>query len=84
MEAKVETALPKESEKESRRDFLKKAGKVALYAPPAFVLLMQPSREALACKSLGLQSGTRPKPRQNFNRARKHRNIIGRISALFQ
>ena len=84
MEAKTETALPKESEKESRREFLKKAGKVALYAPPAFVLLMQPSREALACKSLGLQSRTRPKPRQNFNRSRRHRNIIGRISALFQ
>ena len=84
MEAKTETALPKESEKESRREFLKKAGKVALYAPPAFVLLMQPSREALACKSLGLQSGTRPKPRQNFNRARRRGNLIGRISSLFQ
>lgn len=52
METKVESALPQEPEKESRREFLKTAGKVALYAPPAFMLLMQPSREALACKSL--------------------------------
>jgi len=38
-----------ESNEESRRDFLKKAGKMALYTPPAIMLLMQPSRHALAC-----------------------------------
>ncbi len=34
---------------ESRRDFLKKAGKMAIYTPPAIMLLMHPSRHALAC-----------------------------------
>jgi hypothetical protein len=38
-----------ESNDESRRDFLKKAGKMALYTPPAIMLLMHPSRHALAC-----------------------------------
>ncbi len=37
------------TDEESRRDFLKKAGKMALYTPPAIMMLMQPSRHALAC-----------------------------------
>ena len=33
---------------ESRREFLQKAGKLAVYTPPAVIALMQPSRQALA------------------------------------
>jgi hypothetical protein len=36
------------TEKESRRDFLKNAGKLAAYAPPAMVMLMKPSGDAIA------------------------------------
>ena len=36
------------SEKESRRKFLVKAGKLAIYTPPAIMLLMHPSKDALA------------------------------------
>jgi len=49
MEKKDELLAPLESDEESRRDFLKKAGKLALYTPPAIMLLMHPSRHALAC-----------------------------------
>ena len=37
----------------SRRRFLKSAGKLAAYAPPAMVLLMQPSRDAVARSAIG-------------------------------
>ena len=37
----------------SRRRFLKSAGKLAAYAPPAMVLLMQPSRDAVARSATG-------------------------------
>jgi hypothetical protein len=33
---------------DSRRDFLKKAGKVAVYTPPAMMALSYPSLEAIA------------------------------------
>lgn len=33
----------------SRRDFLKSAGKIAIYSPPAIMLLMKSGRQALAC-----------------------------------
>ncbi len=36
---------PKE---ESRREFMVKAGKFAIYTPPALMLLMHPSKNALA------------------------------------
>ncbi len=49
MEKKDVRLIPLESNEESRRDFLKKAGKMALYTPPAIMLLMHPSRHALAC-----------------------------------
>ena len=49
MKKKDALLLPLESNEESRRDFLKKAGKMALYTPPAIMLLMHPSRNALAC-----------------------------------
>jgi hypothetical protein len=32
----------------SRREFLRKAGKLAVYTPPAMMLLMQPSLKAVA------------------------------------
>lgn len=43
---------PAASDDESRRDFLKTAGKLALYTPPAMMLLMKPSRQSLACNSI--------------------------------
>jgi hypothetical protein len=49
MEKKDAILLSMKSNEESRRDFLKKAGKMALYTPPAIMLLMHPSRNALAC-----------------------------------
>ena len=33
---------------ESRRDFMRKAGKLAVYTPPAMMLLMQPGKESFA------------------------------------
>ena len=44
----------KTKDEESRREFLIKAGKMALYVPPAMMVLMHPSRNAFACKSLSL------------------------------
>lgn len=38
---------------ESRRKFLKKAGRFAVYTPPAITLLMHPSRDAVANGSGG-------------------------------
>ena len=40
----------------ARRDFLKKAGKFAIYTPPAIMMLMHPSRSALS-KSLRGNNG---------------------------
>ena len=37
-----------ESLENSRRKFIKKAGKLAIYAPPAMVALMAPGVEAIA------------------------------------
>ena len=44
-EATKEIQAPDE---ETRRDFLMKAGNLAIYAPPAIMLLMHPSKDALA------------------------------------
>ena len=33
---------------QARREFMKAAGKLAIYTPPALMLLMRPSREAVA------------------------------------
>ena len=43
-----DTTVEKTNEK-SRRDFLKTAGKFAIYTPPALMILMNPDRAALAC-----------------------------------
>ena len=56
----------------ARRDFLKKAGKFAVFTPPAIMMLMHPSRNAVS-KSLrgnngfgnGGGDGT-PNPSQGF------------------
>jgi hypothetical protein len=48
---KTETQSPDE---ETRRQFLVTAGKLAIYTPPAIMLLMHPSKDALA------QSGGSP------------------------
>ena len=52
MKNRDESIIQEDAEKESRRDFLKMAGKVALYTPPAILMLMQPNRDAIACNSM--------------------------------
>ncbi len=51
MKTKEAASIPRKTNEESRREFLTKAGKMALYIPPAMMLLMHPSRNALACSS---------------------------------
>ena len=46
---------------ESRRDFLKKAGKFAVYTPPAVMALMRPSYATVSGSANG-RPGTRPYP----------------------
>jgi hypothetical protein len=63
-EATKEIQLP---DQETRREFLIKAGKVAIYTPPAVMLLMHPSKDALA------QSGGGGGIRGHRRRRRRHR-----------
>jgi hypothetical protein len=42
---------------ESRRRFLKKAGKLAIYTPPAMMLLMQPNAYAKSSCNNGFGNG---------------------------
>lgn len=42
---------------ESRRRFLKKAGKLAIYTPPAMMLLMQPNAYATSSCNNGYGNG---------------------------
>ena len=55
METKEATSIPQKKDEESRREFLIKAGKMALYIPPAMMVLMHPSRNAFACQSLSIR-----------------------------
>ena len=48
MKEKIANDLLSESNESSRREFIKKVGKFAIYTPPAVMLLMHPSREAIA------------------------------------
>ena len=48
MKTKEAAAIPQKKDEESRREFLIKAGKMALYIPPAMMVLMHPSRNASA------------------------------------
>lgn len=50
------TAKNKDQVSESRRSFMKNAGKLAAYTPPAMVALMQPSNVAFA-RSGGFGNG---------------------------
>jgi len=54
MKTKEDALIPQKQDEASRREFLIKAGKMALYVPPAMMVLMHPSRNAFACKSLSL------------------------------
>ena len=56
------------ADEETRREFLVKAGKVAIYAPPAIMLLMHPSKDALA------QSGHDGRVRGRRRRRRRRPN----------
>jgi hypothetical protein len=49
MKTKEDALIPEKKDEESRREFLIKAGKMALYIPPAMMVLMHPSRNAVAC-----------------------------------
>lgn len=52
MKTKETASISQSTNEESRREFLVKAGKMALYVPPAMMVLMHPSRKALACTSI--------------------------------
>ena len=69
MRKRDRSLISPKSDEESRRDFLKKAGKLALYTPPAIMMLMQPSRHALACS-------VRPqKYKHQFSKVRSRKSI---------
>jgi len=61
MKTKEAASITQKKDEESRREFLIKAGKMALYIPPAMMVLMHPSRNALAC-SIPTTSTCSPKP----------------------
>jgi hypothetical protein len=52
---------PEQTVAESRRDFLKKAGKFAVYTPPVVMVLMKPSYATVGGSANG-RPGTRPYP----------------------
>jgi hypothetical protein len=52
MKSKEAAPIAKKTDEASRREFLVKAGKMALYVPPAMMVLMHPGRNALACGSV--------------------------------
>jgi len=55
------------SDSESRRKFIKKAGKLAIYTPPAMMLLMQPAAHAVSSCNNGLGNfGEGCSPNQEF------------------
>lgn len=60
------TGVTQSESKNSRREFLKKAGKVAIYAPPAVLLLSKPSFATLkgSYDNCGPRDG---QVRPNFN-----------------
>jgi hypothetical protein len=52
MDEKQDKGLLSDSDTSTRRDFIKAAGKLALYTAPAMMLLMDSNRDALACSSI--------------------------------
>ena len=58
MKTKEAASIPQKKDEKSRREFLIKAGKMALYIPPAMMVLMHPSRNALACSPRPPRCGT--------------------------
>jgi len=72
------------SDEESRREFLVKAGKFAIYTPPAVMLLMHPSKDALAQSGNGGGGGgvgggnnRRKNKRRGSHRIRNRKNEKG-------
>lgn len=57
---------PEREAARSRREFLKKAGRFAVYTPPAVMLLMEPGKASMLRSGLGTQSPPRqpPHPKQ--------------------
>ena len=49
--------MDEETARAERRKFLKRAGRFAVYTPPAIMLLMNPSRDAVAGSALGKNGG---------------------------
>jgi formiminotetrahydrofolate cyclodeaminase len=60
MKTKEAASIPQKTDEESRREFLIKAGKMALYISPAMMVLMHPSGNALACSSRPSNCGWKP------------------------
>jgi hypothetical protein len=73
--------VSEESRLEARRDFLKKAGKFALYTPPVVTLLMYPSMQAIA-KSSGGGGGGGAIGRRGRGSGRRGRGFGRRIAAF--
>jgi hypothetical protein len=53
----VSRRTQEEDASESRRAFLEKAGKLAVYTPPLMVALMQPSQHAVAASGGRIERG---------------------------
>ena len=58
MEKNSEERMETHSNEKSRREFLKAAAALGVYTPPAIMMLLKPSREALACNSLRPQGNS--------------------------
>lgn len=72
----VDVAEEGEIVAESRRRFIKAAGKLAIYTPPAMMVLMNPSVEAFA-KSAGGEEGGRERVRPKRRKRDKKKDKRG-------
>ena len=71
------TDTPTENVEESRRRFLKKAGKLAIYTPPAMALMMQPSQASFLRS--GAVTDLRDKLRQHEERYPEWQSFWDRV-----
>ena len=56
---KDQNQLPTDAEaREARREFLKKAGRFAIYTPPAMMVLMRPSSAGIARSGASCRTGS--------------------------
>lgn len=75
-----ESKVPEgESAREARRDFLKKAGRFAIYTPPAMMVLMKPGREAIAQSGNGDKAvdASAPPPKEGGGLKSMLKSVLG-------